>query len=940
MPLNLLNPFRSFRARVVLVVGVIGLLVAAALSYGMGYFASEQIKLDKGSLLAELAAQMAREMDKGIFERRREIQIVASLQLLKDDRIPEEEKQQLLETLQISYQNYAWIGFTDTEGNIVTATHSLLEGKNVKARSWFAEGAKGPFVGNVHDAFLLAKLLPKPEHDFLPLRLLDVSAPIKDARGHLLGVLCGHLSWDWAFQVRNSLLEPLKAEHNLDVIIVNADGNILLGTPELNQLTETLGLPSLDLARDQQQGYTVESWPDGKTYLTGFYASRGFADYPGLRWTILVRQSIDRAYEPVYRLQHFTFITAVGGSLLFVFMLWLVVSRLVKPMHAIAESANKIRFGAASASEIPVVKGQDEVAVMSQSLRDLLTTLDTKNRELKLAAQVFRSNTEGVVITDPNQIILTINHAYCQISGYTEQEVIGEKPSILSSGIHPPEFYRDMWQMISQTGHWQGEVINRRKDGSLFPEWLNISTVYDQHHQVEYYVGIFNDITERKLAEEKIRYLANHDVLTDLPNRLVFEDRVGDALRNAKQQKTQMAVLFVDLDRFKNINDSLGHPMGDRVLQEVARRMQRCVAENDTLARFGGDEFVVVIRNLTKPSCAAQLAEALINEVTPTISLDDYHLHVSMSIGISIYPQDGSDEMALVKNADAAMFHAKEFENNSYRFFTVDLNQRVTERLRLENALHQALRKQQLFLAYQPQFDLATQRINGVEVLLRWKHPELGMVSPAAFIPVAEETGLIVAIGEWVIQQALSDFAQIQAWITDTFSLGINISAVQIEHSDIPAIIDKALHKNGLQADGKLALEVEITESAIVRSFDAANQLIHDLHQRGINVAIDDFGTGYSNLSVLRRLEIDRVKIDQSFVRLLPDNASDIKLVKTIIGMANGLGLNSIAEGIETPEQLQCLQNLGCIDGQGYLIAKPMPLTELSAILQKNSQSD
>jgi len=928
-----LNPFRSFRARLVLVVGLIGLLAAAALSYGMGYFASEQIKRDKGSLLAELASQMAREMDKGIFERRREIQIVASLQLLGDAKVPTEEKRQLLETLQVSYQNYAWIGFTDTEGNILTATHSLLEGKNVKGRSWFTEGAKGPAVGNVHDAFLLAKLLPKPEHDFLPLRLLDVSGPIRNAQGLLLGVLCGHLSWDWAFQVRNSLLEPLKVEHNLDVIIVNADGNILLGTPELNQLTETLDLPSLDLARDRQQGYTLETWPDGKAYLTGFFASQGFADYPGLRWTVLVRQNIDQAYEPVYRLEHSTFMIATAFGLFFVMSLWLAVSRLVKPMHAIAESANNIRFGVAKADAIPVVKGRDEIAVMSQSLRNLLTTLDTKNRELKLAAQVFRSSTEGVVITDANQIILTINHAYCQITGYSEQEVIGKKPNILSSGMHPPEFYRDMWQMIDRTGHWQGEVINRRKDGSLFPEWLNISTVYDEQCAVEYYVGIFSDITERKLAEEKIRYLANHDVLTGLPNRVVFEDRVGEALRQAKQHHGHMAVLFIDLDRFKNINDSLGHPMGDRVLRAVSQRMLRCVGESDTLARFGGDEFVVVIRDLSAPSVAAQLSETLISEVTPTILLDDYQLHVSMSIGISIYPQDGNDAMALVKNADTAMFHAKEFESNSYRFFTAELNHRVSERLRLENALHQALIKQQLFLLYQPQFDLETQAINGAEVLLRWQHPELGLISPATFIPIAEETGLIVAIGEWIIEQALRDFSQIQKWISNTFSLGINISAVQIEHSDIVAIIDRALQENFVQNNCQLELEIEITESAIVRSFDAANQLIHDLHQRGIKVAIDDFGTGYSNLSVLRQLEIDRVKIDQSFVRHLPDNASDIKLVKTIIGMAKGLGLNSIAEGIETEDQLQCLQDLGCSDGQGYLIAKPMPLEQLLQLI-------
>lgn len=931
--LNLFNPFSSFRARLVMVVGLIGLIVAVALSYGMRHFASEQVKQDRGSLLAELAAQMAGEMDKGIFERRREMQIVASLKMLAEAKIGAEEKRQLLETLQASYKNYAWIGFTDTEGNILTATHGLLEGKNVKARNWFIEGAKGPAVGDVHDAFLLAKLLPKPEHDFLPLRLLDVSTPITDNTGRWFGVLCGHLSWDWAFQVRNNLLEPLKAEHSLDVIIVNDDGQILLGTPELNELSEKLTLPSLDLAKLQHQGYIVETWPDGKAYLTGFYASRGFADFPGLGWTVLVRQNKDQAYAPVYRLQNTLFSISAGLGLLFGLSLWLAVSRLVKPMHAIAEAANKIRFGTATADSIPVVEGRDEIAVMSIALRDLLIELDDKNRELKLAAQVFRSSTEGVVITGPDQTILTINRAYSQITGYSEGEVVGKKPSVLSSGLHSKAFYQSMWRKIAETGAWQGEVVNRRKDGTIFPEWLNISTVYGERRQVEYYIGIFSDITERKQAEEKIRFLANHDVLTGLPNRLVFEEKVAEALRLAEFRQGEMAVLFVDLDRFKYINDSLGHPMGDRVLQEVAQRMQGCVSDKDTLARFGGDEFVIVLRELSKPSIAAQLAERLVKAVTPTIEIDGYQLHVSISIGISIYPQDGCEATVLVKNADAAMFHAKEFESNSYRFFTDELNQRVNERLRLENALHRALAGRELFLVYQPQFDLATQAIKGAEVLLRWNQSDMGSISPAVFIPIAEETGLIVAIGEWIIQQALRDFARLQPLVGESFSLGINISPVQIQLGDIVANIDAAIKQNGLQPTCRLALEIEITESAIVHNLDVAKRLIQQLRQRGISVAVDDFGTGYSNLSVLRQLEIDRVKIDQSFVRQLPYNENDKRLVKTIVGMAEGLGLDCIAEGIETLEQLQCLQTLGCPDGQGFLVAKPMPLEDLIAML-------
>ncbi|MGR9053969.1 MAG: bifunctional diguanylate cyclase/phosphodiesterase, partial [Gammaproteobacteria bacterium] len=725
------DPRNSFRSRLVYVTGGIGLAMTLSLSYWVGSLSVEQVKQDKGTLMQELAAQMSREMDKGIFDRRREIGIVASLRLLRDASVEKQQKRALLESLQASYRHYAWIGFTDREGTIQVGTQGLLEGKNVKARNWFINGSKAPSVGDVHDAFLLAKILPKPVHDFLPLRLLDVSAPIKDDDGRLVGVLCGHLSWDWAFEVRNSLLEPLKATNDVDVLIFNRTDGLLLGTPQLAQLKPEFELPSLNNADASRQGYLEEDWPDGHRYLTGYYHSQGFADYPGLDWSVLVRQPAARAYAPALALQQRTFASTALFSFAFLTSLWFISNRLVRPMRMIAVNADKIRGGTLSIRDIPVFEGRDETAVMSHSLARLVTTLDLKNQELKLAAQVFNSSTEGIVITDADDIILTINRAYSDITGYSVDEVLGKKPSILSSGVHPHEFYRDMWDKILKTGHWTGEVLNRRKNGEFYPEWLTITTVYDDAGTVTHYVGIFNDITERKAAEEKIRFLAHHDSLTSLPNRLVFEDRLAEALKRAKNTRTMVAVLFADLNRFKNINDSLGHPIGDIVLQQIASRLITCIGKKDTVARFGGDEFIVIMPDLKDAEQAGAMAQRVVDHILPTLYVDDYQLHVSVSIGISLYPHDGDTPTTLVKNADTAMYHAKEFENHAYRFFTSDLNHRVSERLNLENALHRALDKQELYLVYQPQFELATQRVTGAEVLLRWQHPELGAVSPA-----------------------------------------------------------------------------------------------------------------------------------------------------------------------------------------------------------------
>lgn len=530
--LSWLDPRKSSRARLVLGIGILAIVLSQISAYlTRGQFV-DQIKADRGLLLAEIAHQMMGEMDKGIFERLREIQIVASLPLLSDPKVSFAEKQRLLEKLQDTYRNYAWIGFTDAEGNILVGTHDLLEGKNVANRDWFINGAKGPAVGDVHDAFLLAKLLPKPENDFLPLRLLDISAPIRDKNGNLLGVLCGHLSWDWSHQVKNTLLAPLKAHTKTDILIVGKEGQVLLGTPELHKLAHKLNTPSVTAAHAGGNAFLTEAWPDGRVYLTGYAASQGHADFPGLGWRVLVRQPVDQAFAVADLLQRRGLITSLLSALAFGIVLWLMAGRLIKPMRRIATAAARIRAGEENEG-IPVIWGADEIAQLSQSLSDMVQTLEAqkaeltdKNQRLQLAAQVFSSNTEGIIITDAEERILSVNEAFSEISGYSPEEVVGKTPRVLHSGHQDKSFYESMWADLKRDGHWQGEIRNRHKSGEIYIEWLHISQVRDPIGMVTHYIAIISNITQRKQTEEQVRKLAQ--VVEQSPESIFITDLNGE----------------------------------------------------------------------------------------------------------------------------------------------------------------------------------------------------------------------------------------------------------------------------------------------------------------------------------------------------------------------------------------------------------------------------
>ncbi|ARS51010.1 diguanylate cyclase [Ectopseudomonas mendocina] len=553
-----------------------------------------------------------------------------------------------------------------------------------------------------------------------------------------------------------------------------------------------------------------------------------------------------------------------------------------------------------------------------------ITQQRANDESLRQAAAVFDATQEGVLVTDPEQRIVHVNPAFSRITGYSAEEVLGQHPTLLKSGRHDAVFYQSLWQALHNRDAWSGEVWNRRKSGEIYPQWQCIRVIHDEHGRISHYVAVFSDITALKRSQRELDYLAHHDPLSNLPNRLLFTERIAHALERSKSEQLRGAVLLIDLDHFKHINESLGHNVGDLLLKSVGERLQQDLPGGCTLARLGGDEFGLLSETCADAPQAAELAQNLLRCLEAPFRLDEHELYIGASIGISLFPDDADSVEQVLRNADSALFKAKSSGREGYAFYVQELTDYARQRVELASSLRHALDNHELRVFYQPLHDLENGNPVGMEALVRWQHPQRGLIPPAEFIPIAEDNGMIGPIDAWVLEQACG---QMMRWNAEGSALrfvAVNVSSRLFSRGELDLKVAQVLAETGLSPQ---QLELEVTESAIMEDPDAALSLLTRLRALGVRLAIDDFGTGYSSLARLKRLPVDKLKLDQSFVRGLPDDIEDAAIARAVIALGHSLGLNVLAEGIESPAQVDFLRALGCDYGQGYHFGRPAPVT-------------
>lgn len=637
-----------------------------------------------------------------------------------------------------------------------------------------------------------------------------------------------------------------------------------------------------------------------------------------------------------------TITIGIAGGSLMLFIAFMVVRNVTGRLSQLLNWSRNISRGDYAAPLIPAAG--DEVGQLTRAMQEMAHSIADAHRKLENAkhsaesiaealqiyANAFENSGEAILITDKDNRIINANRAFTLQTGYELEEVVGKNPRILSGGRTSEETYHEMWLTLQRESFWQGELWDRKKSGEIYPKWIAISAIHNEAGEVIFHIASFSDISDRKAAEARIEHLAHYDMLTGLLNRFSLESRMEQALLVAKRDKQQLAVLFIDLDRFKYINDSMGHHVGDQLLIEVANRLKGCIRESDIVARIGGDEFVIVLTGIKNMIYVPALARHLIERVSQPYTVNDNVFESSPSIGISIYPDDGDNIDTLLKNSDIAMYHAKEQGRKNFQFFTESLLVASEERLNFEHQLRSALELNQFELYYQAQVDTATSEICGMEALIRWNHPSRGFIGPDRFIPIAEEIDIIHPLGAWVIDEACGQLAHWKQITDRAPQVSVNLSARQLHSDNLIQVVQTAIEKYQVMPG---ELELEITETAAMSDPDVAIQQLNRLSELGVSLAIDDFGTGYSSLAYLKKLPINTLKLDRTFVRDIENDRNDAEICLATITLAHNLGLKVIAEGVETIKQRDFLAEHCCDYLQGYLFSRPLPQHEAELLL-------
>ena len=773
--------------------------------------------------------------------------------------------------------------------------------------------------------------------------IIVISVPIRDARGQLVGILGGVVNLQ-----KSRLLEPLSTTQvgKTGYFYLVGPERLTIMHPDRARVLKPITLPGQNLPLDRALNGTFDGTVESVN-TSGLRGLFSFKQLPYAGWVLAAVLPSSEGLAAVDKLRIRVSLLTITSLLLAVVVILLIVRRFTRPLEILTD------FPISSRSLAPPPKlihscqetdrlslaftefvaqqklTQEELAIASQQAL-------ANNADLRIAAIAFDAQ-EGMFITDANNVILRINQAFTDITGYATDETIGKTPGFLSSGRHDGKFYAAMHESIALTRSWRGEIWNRRKNGDIHPEWLTITAVTDSAGALTHYVSTLTDISQRKAAEEQIQNLAFYDPLTQLPNRRLLLDRLQQALASSARSDRTGALLFIDLDNFKLLNDTLGHDKGDLLLQQVARRLTQCVREGDSVARLGGDEFLLVLEELSGNATEAAtqvkaIGEKILDALNRPYNLDGHDYHNTPSIGVTLFSDHLCSVDELMKHADLAMYEAKKAGRNTLRFFDPRMQATITARAALEKDLREGLLQQQFLLYYQPQVNAAG-HITGTEALLRWQHPQRGVVSPAVFIPLAEETHLILPIGQWVMEMAC---LQLVEWAkspdTAHLSIAVNVSALQFRQADFADQVLAVLQRSGANP---LKLKIELTESLLLDNVEDIIAKMTVLKTRGIGFSLDDFGTGYSSLSYLKRLPLDQLKIDQTFVRDLLTDPNDAAIARTIVALAQSLGLSVIAEGVETTAQRDCLALQGCLAYQGYLFGRPLPVTDFEQLLRQ-----